>query len=979
MVIRVFRELAEQGKTILIVTHDPSLTSRTDRTVIIADGEIVDPIVAGALPSLDHAQMLHASHALKHQVFNPGETIIHEGDPVEHFYMVADGQAEVWDDHPTLPIATLAANQFFGEVELFGEGDAIATVRAAGTPLELGLIPRDQFASIMRESPATASTSEAGSRSALSRKPGAPWAAENNMKLNIVRPSWQKVLADLWADKTRTVLVVASIAVGVFAIGAIMTTYVVLGEDMQIGYASSQPSNIEIITTRFDDDLVKAVGAIAGVADAEGRQVISTRASRDGINWLPLDIVVVKDFAESQINLLTPVQGAIAPGDRELLVRQDLMNPTGLNVGDDALVRLSDGTVRTMPVLGMVGDQSAAGDFTAPPRGYSTYATAEWLGGQPGYNRLYVRAENGADEEAIAAVAKLVEDRLERTGHPILRTKTNLTTEHPMASTVLAMLGVLAALGVLIMVLSSSLIFNTLNALLSQHRRQIGVMKLVGARSRQISVMYIALIIAYGLIALAIAVPLGMVAGYGLAGFTSGMMSINLQGFRVVPAVLIVQIVVALAVPLAAGYFPVTKGAKTTVRRAISENGPEERSTGSGLLDRLGVWFKWLSRPLILSIRNTFRRKGRLALTLFTLIIAGSIFIAVFNVRASLADFMDLLGAHFMADVTVSFNREYRVAQVEQDAYQVPGVMQVEGWGGARAKIVDEDGNEVSNLILQAPPAGSTLVKADMIAGRWLLPEDEKMLVVSDSIWSKYPGLQPGDSLRVEIDGGRAEEWPVVGIFRFTDMLGDSLGYANYETIARLTNSLGRATTFKIVADAETMQGQDAVSKALDLRLRERGYKVGNVEAGLVSRQQQGQAINILVIFLLTMALLTAVVGSIGLTGTMGMNVLERTREIGVMRAIGAVDLEIVKSVVVEGLMIGLISWAAAVLLSFPISFLLLRIIGQAMIKSNIPLSITVNGMLIWLGVVIVLSVVASILPARSASRLTIREVLAYE
>jgi putative ABC transport system permease protein len=109
------------------------------------------------------------------------------------------------------------------------------------------------------------------------------------------------------------------------------------------------------------------------------------------------------------------------------------------------------------------------------------------------------------------------------------------------------------------------------------------------------------------------------------------------------------------------------------------------------------------------------------------------------------------------------------------------------------------------------------------------------------------------------------------------------------------------------------------------------------------------------------------------------MNVLERTREIGVMRAIGAVDLEIIKSVVVEGIMIGLISWTAAVVLSFPISFLLLRIIGTAMINSVMPLSITPSGMLIWLGSVVVLSVVASILPARNAARLTIREVLAYE
>ena len=249
-----------------------------------------------------------------------------------------------------------------------------------------------------------------------------------------------------------------------------------------------------------------------------------------------------------------------------------------------------------------------------------------------------------------------------------------------------------------------------------------------------------------------------------------------------------------------------------TVRRSAS---------GTGLLDRLGVWFKWLSRPLLLSIRNTFRRKGRLALTLFTLIIAGAVFIAVFNVRTSLSDFMDLLGQHFMADVTVTFNQKYRLEQVEQDAYQIPGVVHVEGWGGVSAKIVDQNDDEVANLLLSAPPAGSTMLKADMLVGRWLVPEDEKALVVSNSIWGNYPDLQPGDTLRVEIDGNRAEEWPVVGIFRFTDMLGNSLGYANYETISRITNTLGRATTFKVVADTETMARQDAISKALDEHLRQ--------------------------------------------------------------------------------------------------------------------------------------------------------------
>jgi putative ABC transport system permease protein len=120
-------------------------------------------------------------------------------------------------------------------------------------------------------------------------------------------------------------------------------------------------------------------------------------------------------------------------------------------------------------------------------------------------------------------------------------------------------------------------------------------------------------------------------------------------------------------------------------------------------------------------------------------------------------------------------------------------------------------------------------------------------------------------------------------------------------------------------------------------------------------------------------------VGSIGLTGTMGMNVLERTREIGIMRAIGATDEQIMKTVMVEGIIIGLISWFLGAIVSLPITILLSRIISLAIFNSPSQFILSPKGFFIWLALVLVLSAVASVLPARNAARLTIREVLAYE
>jgi putative ABC transport system permease protein len=189
-----------------------------------------------------------------------------------------------------------------------------------------------------------------------------------------------------------------------------------------------------------------------------------------------------------------------------------------------------------------------------------------------------------------------------------------------------------------------------------------------------------------------------------------------------------------------------------------------------------------------------------------------------------------------------------------------------------------------------------------------------------------------------------------------------------------------QAFSYRIVSGcANDPQCQDEMTARVDRYFRDAGYHVSQTESGLSTLETASESLDILISFLLIMALLTAVVGSIGLTGTMGMNVLERTREIGVMRSIGAVDRQVIKSVIFEGMFIGLISWVMAVVISFPITWMLSYIVSTSIFQSTIALAVNWQGYFIWLGLVLVMSVLASLLPAYNAARLTIREVLAYE
>lgn len=810
-----------------------------------------------------------------------------------------------------------------------------------------------------------------------------------------MKPRWRKVLHDLIDNKARTLLVVFSIAVGVFSIGVIAGAYQIISQDMSVSYSTNLPANIELRMTNFDKDVLDSIRNQQDVKDAEARRVFNVRVRVPGTEtWTTLDMTAFESFEKNAVNLLNPVEGAVIPNKREVLLEQEALQDLDVSVGDLLEFQLPDGSTKTLPVMGIVQDTaSGAGDFLAAPYGYITMDTLQYLGQPESFNRALVTVTGDSDDIShIREAGTELKDKLEKSGNVVVRSRISPTHTHPLADTVNAVLGILMALGILIVLLSSSLIANTLNALLNQHLRHIGVIKLVGGQRNQVFRMYIILIMAFGVIALAIAIPFGGAGAYGLAGFIAGEMNFNLLGYRIVPMALLIQILVGLFVPLIAGLAPVVNGSRITVLRALSGGlADDEQNQPSGGETRV-PWFDWMQvkvtrllaargvhipRPFVISLRNTFRRKNRLALTLFTLTMGGAIFISVFNVRVTLHDYIGQIGKYFRADVTLDFDKAYRLDEVKQFAQQTQGVEHVEGWQFVNAELLGEDGEVLENLNILAPPSNTELVKPLLVSGRFIDESDIRKLAISEAVKDYFPDLKAGDTLRLKLDG-REETWEVVGIFKFVGREG-ILAYAPLEYIEQATDLKGRAFSFRIVTVQHDRAYQDKVAEALDRSLRDNGFKVRQAQSGSASLDSAVDSLDTLVVFLLIMAILTAIVGSMGLTGTMGMNVLERTREIGIMRAIGADDRAVMRTVIAEGIVIGSISFVLAVILSVPFTYLLSTIVSLAIFESSIDVAFTYAGYTIWLGLVLVLSTVASILPARNAARLTIREVLAYE
>ncbi len=799
----------------------------------------------------------------------------------------------------------------------------------------------------------------------------------------MIAPRWRKILRDLWGQRTRTALMVLSIAVGVMALGVVSITYVIVTRDLPASYRAANPASARLYAEPFDDALVAAVRAMPGVGAAEGRRTVTARvavqpAAGDGIQWRDIDLFAAPDFAALAINRLTPERGAWPPGERDILIERAAMSLIGARIGDKLLIRLPNDVERELTITGVVHDitQSSA-RFVNRIYGYISFDSLEWLGMPETYTELQIiAAENPLDQAHVTALAAQVRERVEKSGRAVFWVQVPQPGKHPFERFVAPMALLLSALGLLALLLSGLLVVNTISALLAQQVRQIGVMKAIGARSHQIAGLYLGMVLVLGLLALGIALPAGMAAARAITGVLAGLINFDITTFAMPIWVWGLQAGAALLAPLLAALWPIRSGTRITVREAITSYGLGAGHFGRGRMDRLLAHIRGLSRPMALALRNTFRRKGRLTLTLLTLGLGSTIFVAVFSVRASLLLTLDDALNYWQYDVGVFFNRSYRVDELERQARAVAGVTNVESWGYGAARRVRSDGSEGDTLAVIAPPAATQLLQPDIWRGRWLLPEDENALVINTDVLQVEPDVRIGQTLTLVLDG-RSTDWIVVGIIR--GVLSGPAVYANYPYYARQAGSVDRAASVQVVTAGHTPAEQAQVARALEQAYAQAGLRVNSTQTTADVRSVTINQFNVILLLLLLMAVVLAVVGAFGLAGTMSINVMERTREIGVLRAVGATGRAVRGIVISEGVLIGLLSWALGVILAVPVSRVLSNAVGVAFLRAPLSYTFSLAGAFGWLAALTLLAVIASVLPARRAARLSVREALAYE
>jgi len=798
-----------------------------------------------------------------------------------------------------------------------------------------------------------------------------------------------KIWSDLWRNKGRTIQSVLTIAIGAFAVGMTMGASDLMSRGIQEAWQSSSPAMISLeVDPPISQEMLNGIESIRGVVEVEGELTAPSIKWRRTPNepWAVAHLSARDNYDEMKLNRLELRDGSW-PHRKQMGVE------TGYNLqtGDVVYLQIDSATgtrTRQVELNGVLFNQLLMPpSYGGNPTFYTTRNHFTELTGQPGFGIVRIRAAE-FDEAKVGDLANRIRDHLKKQGvetqgaGDIFGKAITNPNQHPFHEVIDGINFVLILIAFLSLILGLLLVFTTMTAIINQQLSQIGMMKAIGAKSWQILYTYLICVLVYGGLALLLALPLGAIAAYQTYVFMLEIFGLIPAPFQISSMAVATQIILTLLTPFVAAFVPIMDGLRVTVREAISTYG---LSNAAGVMEKLLAKFEFIPEKLALMLGNTFRNKKRVALTLVTLTGSGVIFMMVMSASASLTyTYDDLLRSIFRFDVTLTFEDEQRISVVESLSQDISGVEKVEMWAVGDATLRPatqrkESNTDKSAIVLGVPPS-TTFYRPELRAGRWLEPGDTHVVVLNQQLAEKA-GVKVGDWVTLDQGVKGETDWLVVGLV--FDALVNQSAHVPRDTLLRETNSVNKANTPMIRLVRHDAAAQSAAAKELRTYFDAHQMKVSPTSIFYDANTIQdviklaGQDIAIIVGLLGIMAVTMAAVGSIALGGVLSINVMERRREIGVMRAIGASTLTIAALFIGEGLTLGLLSWLLALPFSVPASWLMSKALG-VMVMSEIVYQYSEMGVLYWLVIISLLSVIASWLPAQKATTISVRESLTY-
>jgi putative ABC transport system permease protein len=785
----------------------------------------------------------------------------------------------------------------------------------------------------------------------------------------------RKSVSDLNRRKSRTFFAVITLALAVAGIG-LFALPTLMNRCMNAIVSADRLPDLSVYPRPvvLDHGELAALAALPNILAVEPRSTFTSRVYV-GSRRAPAEVRGVPDFGGQVTDVVHVVSGT-APLTGEVLtdLQDSKRGLLDVHAGQTVQVISANGTVRDLRVSGegrnLDGGRSVTSDGVIVL--YANSATVASLSGTAGYDEVDFRLAGtspGSVSQTVASVRDVLAAVPGFRGFSDLP-QTRATGDWPGKTSFLQFTKFFYVITLLALLSALVLISNTVTTLVGEQTAEIGTMKALGGRSRQLVAVYLKTALVLGALGTIVGTVLGIVLANGLTHYLGSIVFAVTTGFGLDWRILGVSALVGLLAPLLVALPAVRRAVSVPLRDALATSG--SAVAGHGVADRLLRRAPFLSRTAQVGLRNFGRRRRRSISTSLVIAFAMGTLLAVLGLAAGAADASRVAWNDHGEDVKIVAVGERPLgAAAERLIAATPGVASVEPMFVTEVKLAGKDTKIWA--VRQA-----TMFHYRIAEGRWYTAAEEqaraRVMVVERDI-SRVTGAHLGDTIRIQSADGPVS-FRVIGISTNQQENGTALFVPLTTMHALLTGMPADANDYWVRTTSQSHRFIDRTTTRIEDTLAAYGYDIAS-EVKYVKLANEVASNQTITTTLAVVGFLIVAISMAGLANALTTSVIERTREIGILRTIGARARDIRRIFATETIALAATGWAIAVPIGYVLDRFLVWLVKNV-INVDVPFTFPLWHLAFALAGTTLLALLITLMPIRRAVRYQPGEALRY-
>ncbi|HZR40433.1 MAG TPA: ABC transporter permease [Ktedonobacteraceae bacterium] len=794
------------------------------------------------------------------------------------------------------------------------------------------------------------------------------------MSIMLSSPLARKSITDVTRRKGRTFVVVLAIFIGVLGLTGINVFAFKITDAYYHQQDRSHYPDITFSVARLDPALMAQIAALPNVQTVQ-EQMVGRFQWQTAEGPIAMNVIAFQDLQHAVLGGFELLNGHYpGPGEIVLEMTDLTLHSFSLNGAIPLQGQKGIASLRVAGAVQTSGLPAVRGSKIA--QGYMRMSDLGQLLGTTQDNSIAIKVR---DINAVQDTAQALRDLLQRRHltmqNASIISSATLQIGLDFINGFFNLVRVLAAGAI---VVSCFLIMNTLTTLIAEQMKIIGTMKVLGGTKSDILKSYLLTVLIYSLLGTFLGLALGITLGYAGASQFAKIELFYLGPFSIPLNVFLIGIGSGIGAPLLAALIAVLDGTRITVHEALGAYGVTSVSASPNpWLPDIAERLIWIPQTVWLGFRGIFRKRGRAIMTISALALSGVTLLAVTTFTYSINQMALQLRTNYTYDIKVRVTSDPQIfsrplPQLHQILDGLSNVARVEAgnssWMVTPWGTLDLEGVDVNTQVYRKP----------ISAGRWFLPGEQNVVLLDEQILHQAH-LSIGDTVTFSDGNGHKATWKIIGAV--DDMPTEvGLGGAAITSIENVNQLQKEPANSVGLLYIQARDHSPAALQQLTNRVDQAMQPVGNADPALTKQDEldtdERSALSICIIFYVA-AVGVAMVGILGLYNTLTSSVLERQREIGIWRSMGASNWQVSRAFWIEGLSLAGLAWLLGAIVGVPIAY------GFDLLVSHwlfpVPFAFDAGALPLMLLALVVIATLASFGPTARASRARIATILRYE